>query len=142
MHDEALTHAIRDLWRVEGAYVRGVPVCGIAPLPLYAAWRIAAPFLSAILPRGEVCDTQFLHALSYGAPFLQSIAKQSAPLQNLTSPMCHNLGAEMRTCLVGAAPNFHVGSRLTRTNSPRTPVSPFTVPPKQSAFCRRAQRTV
>ena len=92
-----LTHTIRDLWRVEGAYVRGVPVCGIAPLPLYAASRIAAPFLSATLPRGEVCDTQFLHALSYGAPFFQSIAKQSAPLESLTRAMCHNLCAQMRT---------------------------------------------
>ena len=36
MHNEALTNAIRDLWRVEGTYVRAVTVCGIAPLLPYA----------------------------------------------------------------------------------------------------------
>src|SRR5262249_37409663 len=69
VHNKALSHAMRDLWRVEGAYVREVTVCGIAPLPPYAASRIAAPFFSATLLPCEVCDTQFLHVLPYGAPF-------------------------------------------------------------------------
>jgi hypothetical protein len=62
------TQAIGDFWRVYCAsipYVRAVTICGIAPLPAYAAWRIAAPFFSATLPPREVCDTQFLHVLPY-----------------------------------------------------------------------------
>src|SRR5262245_1664433 len=105
-HNETLTHAIRDLWRVEGAYVRAVIACGIAPLPPYAASRIAAPFFSATLPPREVCDAQFLHVLPYGAPFSKALPSKSAPLKNLTSPMCHNLCAEMRTSSSRATAEF------------------------------------
>jgi hypothetical protein len=45
-------------------------------------------------------------------------ALPSNPLQpeNLINPMCHDLCAEMRTSSSRAPPNFHVGSRLTRTS--------------------------
>jgi hypothetical protein len=39
-----------------------------------------------------------------------------------------------------APPNFHVRSRLTRTNSPRTRVSPFAVPKTRSAFHRHVRQ--